>query len=305
MNERVVVAQGLTKSYGELIAVNGIDFEVRRGECYGFLGPNGAGKTSTMKMMVGLSPISSGRLEIFGLSAADHSRAIRRKSGVVPQEDSLDPDFTALENLLVYASYFGLRGAVAQKRAEAQLALVGLWDKRDVRVPALSGGMKRRLVLARALLHEPELLLLDEPTTGLDPQARHVIWQALRYLLNQGTTMVLTTHYMDEAAQLCARLCVMDRGSIVTEGTPNGLIASHVAPEVVEIRVGSDGDAKRAHEVLSDQQQEQAGDTLFVYCQSGSEVVARIESELGLPYLRRPANLEDVFLRLTGRALRQ
>ncbi|MEK6607520.1 MAG: ABC transporter ATP-binding protein [Myxococcota bacterium] len=311
----VVRARGLVKRYGGPvgpIAVDGIAFEVRRGECYGFLGPNGAGKTSTMKMIYGLSPVTEGELEVLGLDVRRDARAIKRRTGVVPQEDSLDPDLTVLENLLVYAGYFDVARREAERRADELLALVGLSEKRAVRVPLLSGGMKRRLVLARALVHRPELLLLDEPTTGLDPQARHVMWQALRALLAGGATIVLTTHYMEEAAQLCDRLCIMDVGRILVEGAPRELIARHVPPEVVEVRLapsggeagGAPGAGERVRACLADHKVEQAGDTLFVYCERGAEVARLVELELGLPYLRRPANLEDVFLRLTGRDLR-
>lgn len=304
MTDTVISASALTKRYGDLVAVKGLSFQIQRGECYGFLGPNGAGKTSTMKMVYGVSPITSGELTVLGMAVRKQGQEIRRRSGIVPQEDSLDPDFTVLENLIVYGSYFGIAAKEASHRSEELLTLVGLIDKRDVRVPMLSGGMKRRLVLARALMNRPELLLLDEPTTGLDPQARHVMWQVLRKLLGLGTTMVLTTHYMEEAAQMCTRVCVMDGGKIMVEGAPQRLVEAHVAPDVVEVRLAGEHQLPAARERLREHVLEQAGDTLFVYCQNGAEVARRIEQELGLPYLRRPANLEDVFLRLTGRELR-
>jgi lipooligosaccharide transport system ATP-binding protein len=299
--------------------VAGIDFEVKSGECFGFLGPNGAGKSSTMRMIHAFSPLTEGTLEVLGLDVSRHARAIKRRLGVVPQEDSLDPDLTVHENLIVYARYFGIRRARAETRAAELLAFLALGDKRDVRVPELSGGMRRRLVIARALINQPELLILDEPTTGLDPQARHLIWQKLRALRGGGVTMVLTTHYMEEAERLCDRLVIMDGGRILDEGTPAELVGRHLRREVVELRAqsaeavaGLDALEARLLRELPEGTAldvERVGDTLFVYADDArrvAQVVGAIvaQDEHAPMLLHRLSNLEDVFLKLTGRELR-
>lgn len=225
--EPAVLARGLTKRYGELTAVDGIDLRIERGECFGFLGPNGAGKSTTMRMIYGRAPLTAGSLHVLGLDVTKDIRAIKARIGVVPQEDNLDPDFTALQNLTVYANYFGLRGKEAVARAHELLAFARLSDKAQAQVDALSGGMKRRLVLARGLINSPELVVLDEPTTGLDPQARHLVWDQLRALKAQGVTLLLTTHYMDEAAKLCDRIAIIDHGRILALDTPAALVEQY------------------------------------------------------------------------------
>lgn len=234
-SEVLIEARGLTKKFGDLMAVDNIDFQVFKGECFGFLGPNGAGKTTTMKMINCVLPLTAGTLTVAGMDVTRQPREIKTLIGVAPQEDNLDPDFTVLHNLVVYARYFDIPKAVAQKRAEDLLKFVQLEEKRNVLIDQLSAGMKRRLILARALINEPQILILDEPTTGLDPQARHLIWDKVRSLQRQGVTIVLTTHYMEEATQLCDRLLIMDNGKIIEEGTPAVLIKKHVGEEVLEV----------------------------------------------------------------------
>jgi lipooligosaccharide transport system ATP-binding protein len=300
----LIHARGLTKKFGDFTAVDGIDFEVRAGETFGFLGPNGAGKTSTMRMIGAVSPVTSGSLTVLGLDPGANAAEIKARMGVVPQQDTLDFELSVYENLLVYGRYFGLPKDVIRKRADELLDFVQLAERRDSRAEPLSGGMKRRLTIARALINEPELLLLDEPTTGLDPQARHVLWDRLYRLKQQGVTQVLTTHYMDEAEQLCDRLVVMDRAKIVAEGSPRELIARYVQREVVELRFTDefsldgrlDGIGERI-EVLADR--------VLIGTDDG-DAAAHAVHQLGIPIesvLVRRSTLEDVFLTLTGRTL--
>ena len=303
---QLVHARGLTKRFGEFTAVDGIDVDVRRGEAFGFLGPNGAGKSSTMRMIACVSPVTAGTLRVLGRDPATDGSWIRGRLGVVPQEDSLDMELTVRENLLVYGRYFGLPKPLIRRRADELLDFVQLGEKRDAKVEALSGGMKRRLTIARSLINEPEVLLLDEPTTGLDPQARHVLWDRLFRLKQQGVTLILTTHYMDEAEQLCDRLVVMDKSKIVAAGSPAQLIAQWASREVVEVRFQPDeheamaaelGDVAERVEVLPDR--------LLLYTADSDAAVTAVH-ERGLHpagLLVRRSTLEDVFLRLTGRTL--
>ena len=302
----LVLARGLTKRFGDFTAVDGIDVEVRRGEAFGFLGPNGAGKSSTMRMIGCVSPASAGTLRVLGMDPASQGSAIRARLGVVPQEDSLDLELTVRENLLVYGRYFGLSRPVIRERADRLLEFVQLSDRGGAKVEALSGGMKRRLTIARSLINEPEMLLLDEPTTGLDPQARHVLWDRLFRLKHQGTTLILTTHYMDEAEQLCDRLVVMDKAHIVAEGSPRQLIGQWSTREVVEVRFRPD-----EHEAMADkladlaERVEVLPDRLLLYTDEGDAAATAVH-ERGLhpvSVLVRRSTLEDVFLRLTGRTL--
>ncbi len=303
----MISAVGLRKSFGDFEAVKGIDVDVRRGEAFGFLGPNGAGKSSTMRMIAAVSPVSAGELRIFGLDPAVDGPTIRGRLGVCPQEDTLDNELNVFDNLYIYGRYFGIDKAVVRERSEELLEFVALTEKRKSRVEDLSGGMKRRLTIARSLVNSPELLLLDEPTTGLDPQARHVLWDQLFRLKQAGVTLVITTHYMDEAEQLCDRLVVMDKGLIVAEGSPRELIEAHSTREVAELRFG----VEQSHEALAEKladlgnRIEVLPDRLLVYSQDGEEVIAKTH-ERGLQpvaVLVRRSTLEDVFLRLTGRTL--
>ena len=302
----MITAHGLTKAYAEFVAVDGIDFHVAHGESFGILGPNGAGKSTTMRMLGATLQRTSGALSILGRDPSTEGPTIRAHLGVVPQQDHLDTELTVAENLYTYGRYFGLPRTYLRQRIDELLAFAQLEDKRDAKVDALSGGMKRRLTIARGLVNEPSILLLDEPTTGLDPQARHVLWDRLFRLKEAGVTLVITTHYMDEAEQLCDRLVVMDGGRIVAEGSPGELIRSHSTREVVEVRFGSDHNAEVAaqlggigdrHEVLPDR--------ILVYTDSGEADLQRIVGRGFMPLtsLVRRASLEDVFLRLTGRSL--
>ena len=302
----MVWARGLRKSYGDVEAVRGIDLDVRQGESFGFLGPNGAGKSSTMRMVAAVSPPSGGELSILGLDPATHGPEIRARLGVCPQEDTLDLELNIRENLLVYASYFGIRKAEAASRADELLEFVQLTEKAKAKVVDLSGGMKRRLTIARSLINNPDVLLLDEPTTGLDPQARHLLWDRLFRLKQRGVTLVLTTHYMDEAEQLCDRLVVMDGGAIVAQGSPLELIREHSTREVAELRFGV-GEHEALAERVADlaDRVEVLPDRLLLYTADGEETLARVH-ERGLDpvaVLVRRSTLEDVFLRLTGRTL--
>jgi lipooligosaccharide transport system ATP-binding protein len=302
----MIRARDLRKSFGDFEAVKGIDVEVRRGEAFGFLGPNGAGKSSTMRMVAAVSPISGGDLRILGMDPATDGPAIRARIGVCPQEDTLDTELTVRDNLFVYGRYFGLPRKEVRTRVDELLAFVQLTEKADAMVEDLSGGMKRRLTIARSLINRPDVLLLDEPTTGLDPQARHVVWDRLFRLKQQGVTLVLTTHYMDEAEQLCDRLVVMDKGLIVAEGSPLDLIRQHSTREVAELRFGV-GEHDRIAEKIADlgDRVEVLPDRLLVYTDDGEHVLARVH-ERGLEpvaTLVRRSTLEDVFLRLTGRTL--
>jgi lipooligosaccharide transport system ATP-binding protein len=303
----LIRARGLTKRFGSFTAVDGIDFELSRGEAFGFLGPNGAGKSSTMRMIGCVSPPSAGELTILGLDPVTDGPAIRARLGVVPQEDTLDVELTVLENLLIYGRYFGLPRAVIRERSARLLDFVQLTERQDDKVEPLSGGMKRRLTIARSLINEPEILLLDEPTTGLDPQARHVVWDRLFRLKQQGVTLVLTTHYMDEAEQLCDRLVVMDRGKIAAAGSPRELIERYSTAEVLELRFDP-GEHEQAAEKLADlraQRMEVLADRILLYIPNGDIALTAVR-DLGLEPLTslvRRSTLEDVFLRLTGRRL--
>jgi lipooligosaccharide transport system ATP-binding protein len=305
--DTLIRARGLTKRFGEFTAVDGIDFDLRRGEAFGFLGPNGAGKSSTMRMIGCVSPPSGGELTILGLDPVKDGPAIRGRIGVVPQEDTLDTELTVRENLLIYGRYFGLPRPVIAERTARLLEFVQLAERADDHVEPLSGGMKRRLTIARSLINEPEVLILDEPTTGLDPQARHVVWDRLFRLKQQGVTLILTTHYMDEAEQLCDRLVVMDRGKIAAEGSPRELIETYSTPEVLELRFQvSEHDL--AAEKMADapyERMEVLADRILLYVADGDTALAAVR-ELGLAPLTslvRRSTLEDVFLRLTGRRL--
>ena len=302
----LIQAKGLVKRFGDFVAVDGIDVEVQAGEAFGFLGPNGAGKSSTMRMIGCVSPPTDGELRILGLDPRREGPAIRGQLGVCPQLDNLDPELTVRENLTTYARYFGIPRRVARRRADELLDFVQLTERADHKVEPLSGGMKRRLTIARALVNEPRMVLLDEPTTGLDPQARHLVWERLFRLKQQGVTLVLTTHYMDEAEQLCDRLVVMDKGVVAAEGSPRELIETHATREVAELRFGI-GENERAAEKVADlgTRVEALPDRLLVYADDGEEVVAKVvERGLSpLAVLVRRTTLEDVFLALTGRSL--
>lgn len=294
----------LRKSYGSTEVIRGISLALARGECYGLLGPNGAGKTTTLRLCLGLTDPDAGTITLAGLPVPRAAREARLRLGVVPQMDSLDPDFTVTENLVVYGRYFGLADRAIRARVPDLLEFAGLANKAQAPIQSLSGGMKRRLSLARALVNDPDIVFLDEPTTGLDPQARHLIWERLKQLLGQGKTLLLTTHFMDEAERLCDRLSVMDAGRIVASGSPRELIDDHIEPEVVEVY--GDGAAQWGEEVgrrLSDRC-ERTGETVFCYTRAARSLMQDLESRGSLKYLHRPANLEDVFLKLTGRDLR-
>ena len=295
------------KRFGSFTAVDGIDFELRRGEAFGFLGPNGAGKSSTMRMIGCVSPPSAGELSILGLDPVADGAAIRSRLGVVPQEDTLDLELTVRENLLIYGRYFGLSREAIRERTTRLLDFVQLSDRAGDQVEPLSGGMKRRLTIARSLINEPDILLLDEPTTGLDPQARHAVWDRLFRLKQQGVTLVLTTHYMDEAEQLCDRLVVMDRGKIAAEGSPRELIERYSTPEVLELRFEPDRHQVAAEKLASvlAERREVLADRILLYVTDGDVALAAVRA-LGLEPLTslvRRSTLEDVFLRLTGRRL--
>jgi len=301
-----LVARKLRKNYGDFEAVKGVDFEVRRGECFGFLGPNGAGKSTTMKMIYGVAIPSGGELSVVGLDVTKDIRGVKRRIGVVPQENNLDEELMVRQNLLVYGRYFDLSKKSITQRADSLLDFVQLSERAEAKVGELSGGMKRRLLIARALINDPELVVLDEPTTGLDPQARHLVWEKLRQLKNEGTTLILTTHYMDEAAQLCDRLVIMDGGRIITEGKPRDLVKENTSPEVLEFRPRPDS-LEALRELLAGEAEhvERSADLLLAYTHDSDELMRTVRrSEIPLENtLYRPAGLEDVFLRLTGRSL--
>ncbi|MBX3648142.1 MAG: ATP-binding cassette domain-containing protein [Rhodocyclaceae bacterium] len=299
---------GLRKAYDGVPVLQGLTFELRPGECYGLLGPNGAGKTTTLRCALGLTAPDAGEVRLSGLPVPSRAREARMRVGIVPQMDNLDPDFTAAENLLVYGRYFGLAERAVRARIPHLLDFAGLAGRAEAKISALSGGMKRRLTLARALVNDPDLLILDEPTTGLDPQARHLIWERLKQLLQQGKTVLLTTHFMDEAERLCHRLAIMDSGRFIAQGSPRELIAAHIEPEVVEV-YGEPGEMNAATWAAAEAAQfatrvEVAGETAFCYLTEARPLLRHLASQRGLRYLHRPANLEDVFLKLTGRDLR-
>jgi len=296
--------RGLSKKYGDTEVVRGLDLNVRRGECFGLLGPNGAGKTTTLRLLLGLTEPDSGSIEIAGIAVPQQAREARMKVGVVPQMDNLDPDFSVRENLLAYGRYFGMSRAAVTERVPMLLDFAGLASKADAQITQLSGGMKRRLTLARALVHDPDILFLDEPTTGLDPQARHLIWQGLRRLIAEGKTIVLTTHFMDEAERLADRLAILDHGRMVVEGAPRALIEAHIEPAVVEVFGEGLADWTRQHATALCLRSETVGETLFCYTDTPDGVIDALKEVPALRYVHRPSNLEDVFLKLTGRDLR-
>ena len=303
---------GLVKRFGDGAnareVVRGLDLRLEPGECFALLGPNGAGKTTTLRCALGLTAATAGSIRLCGLPVPERARDARARVGVVPQLDSLDPDFTCAENLLVFAGYFGLAERDVRPRIPELLAFAGLEGKENARIQSLSGGMKRRLTLARALVNRPELLILDEPTTGLDPQARHLIWERLRRLTAEGTTILLTTHFMDEAERLANRLAIMDGGRILAQGSPREVIAAHIEPQVVEIFGDWDGQGAAAwaaaHAQALCRRCEVSGETAFCYTDDAAPLLAHLARQPGLRSLHRPANLEDVFLKLTGRDLR-
>jgi len=305
MSDVIFSADGLVKRYGDATVVQGLSLDIAAGECLGVIGPNGAGKTTTIRMCLGLTVPDGGVVTAFGLQMPLDALAIKARLGVVSQFDTLDPDFTCAENLLVYGRYFGLRDAVIRERIPRLLEFAALTAKANAKPGELSGGMKRRLSLARALVNDPDLLLLDEPTTGLDPQARHLMWERLQQLLAQGKSILLTTHFMDEAERLCHRLVVMDHGRKIAEGPPRDLIAQHLEPEVIEV-YGSD-----AQTLVDDTckqlaaRVEVSGETVFLYTAQARPLLQALESHPGLRTLHRPANLEDLFLKLTGRQIRE
>ncbi len=302
--EVLIKAHDLTKKFGSFTAVDHIDFEVYKGECVGFLGPNGAGKTTTVRMIYCFLPLTEGELSVAGMSAAEQAREIKSMIGVAPQEDNLDPDFSVIKNLTVYARYFDIPKTEAEKRAKEQLKFFQLEEKQNVLISELSTGMKRRLILARALINEPQVLLLDEPTTGLDPQARRIVWEEVRNLKKRGVTIILTTHYMDEAATLCDRILLMDNAKIIEEGKPAELVRKHVGEDVLEV----DNDEKLLQTLKAefpDARFEVSGDRLHVFTGRPHGVFERfLEKNPFSNVAIRTANLEDVFLKLTGRRLR-
>lgn len=302
----VISAENLTKTYGDVAAVDGISFTVQAGESFGLLGPNGAGKSTTMKMIGGVTRRSAGRLTIMGLDPDTHGPEVRAHLGVVPQQDNLDEELRARDNLLVYGRYFGLPMSYLRPKADELLEFAQLTDKARSKVDALSGGMKRRLTIARSLINEPQILLLDEPTTGLDPQARHILWDRLFRLKEQGVTLILTTHYMDEAEQLCDRLIVVDKGRIMAEGSPAQLIRGHSTREVVELRFGSERNAAIASRLEGiGERLEVLPDRVLMYAHDGESALEQVSARglRPLTSLVRRSSLEDVFLRLTGRSL--
>ena len=307
--EVVVEASELHKSYGDLVAVSGVSFRIFRGECFGFLGPNGAGKTSTMRMLQAVTSRTGGQLRVLGFDPAQDGKRVRARLGVCHQDDSLDPDLSVRDNLLVYGGYFPLSRRRARQRADALLQFVALTEKRGRKLAELSGGMRRRLMIARALINDPELIILDEPTTGLDPQARHLIWQKLRELRGRGATMVLTTHYMDEAERLCDRLVIMDHGRILACGQPRSLIAEHAGHEVVELRATPAQEAELLTRIdLEEVHRERVADTLAVFFERHSPVAEQLVRRAHAAEVDcwlRNATLEDVFLKLTGHELNE
>ena len=306
MSGPVIRAENIVKKYDDFVAVDGISFEVQRGESFGLLGPNGAGKSTTMKMIAAVSTRSSGNLEVLGMDPNTDGPAIRSQLGVVPQEDNLDQELRVRENLITYGRFFGMSHAAVAKRADELLEFAQLADRAKSKVEPLSGGMKRRLTIARSLMNDPQMLLLDEPTTGLDPQARHILWDRLFRLKEQGTTLVLTTHYMDEAEQLSDRIIVVDKGAIMAEGSPAQLIRQYSSKEVLEVRYGSDNNLTVAKSIADiGERQEILPDRILIYSDNGERDLAVITKRGHHPTtsLVRRSSLEDVFLRLTGRTL--
>ena len=305
MNYEILVeAENLTKTFGDLAAVNKINFKIFKGESYGFLGPNGAGKTTTMRMIQTVSPLTEGRLTLEGMNVIEHSREIKCMIGVAPQEDNLDPDFTVFQNLIVYSRYFDVPKEKAKNKANELLKFLQLEEKRDVIITSLSGGMRRRLILARALMNDPKILILDEPTTGLDPQARHLIWTKIKNLKNQGVTVILTTHYMDEASQLCDRITIMDNGKIIEEGKPSDLIKKHVGEEVLEV-IYSDEALKCLKKTFPKARIDIVDEKIVVFTKKPRGFLTKILEETSFKGAAiRDSNLEDVFLKLAGRSLK-
>jgi len=306
-NMDIVFLQGLRKSYSDQCVVNNVSLCVKKGEYFGLLGPNGAGKTTTLRMLLGMTPPDSGELRVLGHPVPGEAQVMRSNIGVVPQMDNLDPDFSVLENLRTYASYFGLtaNSTEMKQRIQQLLEFANLAGKAEANIEMLSGGMKRRLTLARALVNDPQLLILDEPTTGLDPQARQLIWQRLRELKRAGRTLILTTHYMEEAQRLCDRLAIMDHGKIIAEGAPATLIKEHIEPQVIEVYGAGLNKWLDSCNVSATERVERLGETAFIYLQNEAPLVAELCQQDELQFLHRRANLEDVFLKLTGRELRE
>ncbi|MCW4035340.1 MAG: ATP-binding cassette domain-containing protein [Candidatus Bathyarchaeota archaeon] len=303
-HEVLVKAENLTKKFDGFTAVDGIDFEIYKGENFGFLGPNGAGKTTTMRMIQTVSPLTQGKLTLADMDVSERDREIKSIIGVAPQEDNLDPDFTVFENLVVYARYFDIAKEKAKTKAVELIKFMQLEEKKDVTITELSGGMRRRLILARALMNEPQILVLDEPTTGLDPQARHLIWAKIKDLQKQGVTVILTTHYMDEAAQLCDRLTIMDRGNIIETGKPAELVKKHVGQEVLEV-LNSEESMTCLKNIFPDARIDVVGDKIQLFANKPRGVLAKIlEKNMFKGASIRDSNLEDVFLKLAGRSLR-
>ena len=303
-HEVLVKAENLTKKFDGFPAVDSIDFEIFKGENFGFLGPNGAGKTTTMRMIQTVSPLTQGKMTLAGMDVSEQGREIKSIIGVAPQEDNLDPDFTVFENLVVYARYFDVPQEKAKTKAAELIKFMQLEEKRDVTITELSGGMRRRLILARALMNEPQILVLDEPTTGLDPQARHLIWAKIKDLQKQGVTVILTTHYMDEAAQLCDRLIIMDHGKIIETGKPAELVKKHVGQEVLEV-LNSEESMTCLKNIFPDARIDVVGDKIQLFANKPRGVLAKIlEKNAFKGASIRDSNLEDVFLKLAGRSLR-
>jgi lipooligosaccharide transport system ATP-binding protein len=301
----VIDVHNLHKSYAGQRVVDNISLGIQQGECYGLLGPNGAGKTTTLRLLLGLTDPDGGSIRLLNQDVPGHAREARLRIGVVPQIDNLDPDFSVAENLLVYGRYFGMTDAEINARIPQLLEFANLSHKRDVMVPTLSGGMKRRLSLARALINDPDIIFLDEPTTGLDPQARHLIWQRLIELTSQGKTLLLTTHFMEEAERLCHRLAILDHGRMIAEDAPRELIKQHIEPMVVEVFGDKVAEWAQTCAAQFSQRFEVSGETAFCYVADAHPLLAHLQAQHNLRYLHRPANLEDVFIKLTGREMRE